>query len=285
MATLSLRRINPSWRRFGFLSVLGIGTIIATNPTLRPAMTVLWALVLIIFRPKQPLVSVRDEILAWARLGFPAFSPTFALIGDREQSGFLFDEAHDKVIVYCERGAQRAMYSFRDLMKSDLIDDGSSVTSTSRTSQLAGAIVGGVLFGGVGAIVGGLTGKKNNARTIKELALHIVVNDRAKPLFVIDVLALRKAVARDKVKAQVLHTQKAQALIAGLIKTADDEDRAKEREQLVAIAAPKPAAPERLSFADEFMKLAKLRQEGALSEQEFTDLKAELIPRAKPVSA
>lgn len=178
------------------------------------------------------------------------------------------------------RGGEQARRAPRDL-----IDDGSSVTSNSRTSQLAGAIVGGVLFGGVGAIVGGLTGKKNNARMIKELALHIVVNDRAKPLFVIDVLALRKAVARDKVKAQVLHTQKAQALIAGLIKTADDEDRAKEREQLVAIAAPKPAAPERLSFADEFMKLAKLRQEGALSEQEFTDLKAELIRRAKPVSA
>ena len=119
----------------------------------------------------------------------------------------------------------------------------------------------------------------------KELALHIVVNDRAKPLFVIDVLALRKAVAWDKVKAQVLQPQQAQALIAGLIKTADDEDRAKEREQFVAIAAPKPAAPERLSFADEFMKLAKLRQEGALSEQEFTVLKAELIRRAKPVSA
>lgn len=81
MATLSLRRINPSWRRFGFLSVLGIGTIVATNPTLRPAMTVLWAMVLLLFRPKQPLVSVRDEILAWARQGFPAFSSTFALIG------------------------------------------------------------------------------------------------------------------------------------------------------------------------------------------------------------
>lgn len=177
------------------------------------------------------------------------------------------------------------MYSFRDLMKSELVDDGSTVTSTSRSSQLAGALVGGLLFGGVGAVVGGLTGKKNNARTIKDLALHIVVNDRAKPLFVIDVLALKKAVGGNKVKAPVLQAQKAQALIAGLIKTADDEDRAKEREQLVAIAAPKPATQERASFADEFMKLAKLRQDGALSEQEFTDLKAELIRRAKPVSA
>ncbi|SPK77098.1 conserved protein of unknown function (plasmid) [Cupriavidus taiwanensis] len=33
------------------------------------------------------------------------------------------------------------------------------------------------------------------------------------------------------------------------------------------------------------MKLPKLRQEGALSVQEFTDLKADLIRRAKPISA
>ncbi|AGW90180.1 MULTISPECIES: hypothetical protein [Cupriavidus] len=103
-------------------------------------------------------------------------------------------------------------------------------------------------------------------------------------MFVIDVLSLKKAVERDKVKVQVLQAQKAQALIAGLIKSADDEDRANEREGLVAIAAPKAAPQARESFADEFVKLAKLRKDGALSEQEFTELKAELIRRAKPAT-
>ena len=36
-----------------------------------------------------------------------------------------------------------------------------------------------------------------------------------------------------------------------------------------------------MTFSDEFMKLARLKEQGALSEQEFSEMKAALIAQAK----
>ncbi|MBU8877951.1 hypothetical protein BGM26_02955 [Bacillus sp. FJAT-29790] len=72
---------------------------------------------------------------------------------------------------------------FSDIIEVKLNANSSTITSTSRGSQLGGAIVGGVLAGGVGAIVGGLGGKTESIESIRKLVLEIVVNDLSNPIF------------------------------------------------------------------------------------------------------
>ncbi|MNT99216.1 hypothetical protein D3C72_2420130 [compost metagenome] len=55
------------------------------GPQFTPSLFILWVLVFFIFRPKETFVSVRGDMLAWARKTFPGFDPTFALYGDKEQ--------------------------------------------------------------------------------------------------------------------------------------------------------------------------------------------------------
>ena len=54
------------------------------------------------------------------------------------------------------RGKIQQIYSYDDIIDFELLEDGTSVAS----GGLGRALVGGALFGGAGAIVGGVTGKR-----------------------------------------------------------------------------------------------------------------------------
>lgn len=60
------------------------------------------------------------------------------------------------------------MFEYQDILKSEILMDGTSITSTSAVSSVSGAILGGVLAGGVGAIVGGLSGEKETTNVPKK---------------------------------------------------------------------------------------------------------------------
>ena len=68
---------------------------------------------------------------------------------------------------------------FKDILSVEIIEDGVSVTRTSRRSQLGGALVGGVLAGGVGAIIGGTSGGKTTSENIikvNDIDIHNPIN-------------------------------------------------------------------------------------------------------------
>ncbi|OBU50141.1 hypothetical protein [Stenotrophomonas maltophilia] len=68
------------------------------------------------------------------------------------------------------------------VMSADVEEDGTVVSSASRGSQLAGAAVGGVLLGGVGAVVGAMTGSRKETRTVQRVVLKIGIEDVVSPL-------------------------------------------------------------------------------------------------------
>lgn len=71
---------------------------------------------------------------------------------------------------------------FEDIIEVKVNSDSTTITSTSRGSQLGGALVGGVLAGGAGAVIGGLSGKTKSNESIKKLVLEIVVNSISNPV-------------------------------------------------------------------------------------------------------
>src|SRR3954463_9667577 len=54
--------------------------------------------------------------------------------------------------------AQETEYSFDQIAAVEVQENGATVSTTNRGSQLAGAAIGGLALGGVGALIGGLSG-------------------------------------------------------------------------------------------------------------------------------
>ena len=70
-------------------------------------------------------------------------------------------DANHKLWMY---GTSNIVFNFNDVVSYELIQDGESITK----GGVGRAVAGGILFGGVGAVVGGLTGKKKVVTEIKE---------------------------------------------------------------------------------------------------------------------
>ncbi|HHE8717981.1 TPA: hypothetical protein ACPGBK_001201, partial [Haemophilus influenzae] len=74
-----------------------------------------------------------------------------------------------------------------DILQVELFEGGNSVTSSSRS--IGGAVVGGALFGGVGAIVGGLGSSTKSSETVNKIEIRLVVNDKTNPIYDINFLS------------------------------------------------------------------------------------------------
>lgn len=91
-----------------------------------------------------------------------------------KQKIFIFEADEDKKIDY-------RTYDFNDLVESEIVEDGVSTSKTSRASQFKGLVVGGAIAGGVGAVVGGLSGQKVNEERVKKVDLRLIINDLHNP--------------------------------------------------------------------------------------------------------
>lgn len=74
--------------------------------------------------------------------------------------------------------------SFSDLVSYELLEDDSLVTS----GGVGQALIGGALFGGFGAVAGGITGKRKQKKKIESLSIKITVNNFGSPCVMIPLI-------------------------------------------------------------------------------------------------
>jgi hypothetical protein len=171
-------------------------------------------------------------------------STTMALALDKSSNTICF------VDIYCllQKTVTRFIHH-TDLISTEIIKSGETVTKTSRSSQIGGAIVGGLAFGGVGAVVGGLSGKRKTSTKLHGVILEIIVNDKENPRF---------ALMFDKNLPEAKRWHK---MLTTLIKKAELEE--------VAGSKVGNAKTDQISVADEILKLADLKDKGLISEKDF----------------
>ena len=176
------------------------------------------------------------------------------------------DEESKRICVVSDDGT-RKIYLYKDLLQVEIVEDGVSVTTTSRTSQLGGALVGGMLAGGVGAVIGGLSGKTKTEREINSIELKLVVNDTNQPVYSFVFYKKKKfeefqATQKAKNEVNFWHS-----LISVLIKRADEED----------ITSNESNKNDYNSVADELLKLSELLKQGIITKEEFEKQKTKLL--------
>lgn len=193
------------------------------------------------------------------------FKVSQGIIGEDCASGIALDEGRNKVCLITNNSGRvyLEVINYQDILSSEIYENGQTVTKVSRTSQIGGAIVGGLAFGGVGAIIGGLSGKTTSSDEVHAIGLRLTINNTKDPIH--DVY-LGNEESYEQATENVRHWH---GLISVLIKRADEED--KQHNSGI------PESRTNNSIADELDKLAQLKGEGILSEKEFQDQKQKLL--------
>jgi len=167
------------------------------------------------------------------------------------------------------------LYGFKDLLETEILQDGETVTKTSRGSQIGGALIGGVLAGGVGAIIGGLSGSTTSDNEFSKIALKVLMNDTQNPVKLIYFLYELSSVKKydDRYKKATADSMDWHGLLKVIIQQVDKEDR-KRYEQHKETTINQS---DNFSIADELKKLSDLHKEGILSDEEFNEYKKKIL--------
>ena len=143
---------------------------------------------------------------------------------------------------------------------------------------IGGAIVGGVLMGGAGAVIGGLSGASKQNKEIKNMDIKILLRSTSRTSCVLHfkdvdrVLKTKEEADRKLYETYVQNANQAKDVLSVII---DDAKQAS-----APIAQPitqSVVAPASSSVADELAKLAKLKADGILTDEEFRVQKSKLL--------
>lgn len=199
------------------------------------------------------------------------FTSSQQIMSNTGDTGIAIDEERKKVALLSNSNGESypIIITYRDLLSSEIYVDGETVTRTARGSQIGGALIGALAFGGVGAIIGGLSGKTRSAEKVKRVDLRITINDTKRPFHDINFMDVESKKDGWLYKTAMEQARHWHSLIAVLIKMADNEDTLQN--------ADKSEDKNKLSLADELEKLSVLRDKGILSEQEFSTQKDKLL--------
>lgn len=185
------------------------------------------------------------------------FNPT-KIVGDH----FAIDEANKKWAIkkgHWTNWDNSIPYRYDEVVSYELIENGDSVVS----GGLGRALVGGFLFGTVGAIVGGVTAEKNLHQTCTSLMIKITISNKYTPVEYIKLISSSTDKNGYIYKREFKHAQEILSLLELICKSNEAES--------VALS------PKGGSTADELRKYKMLMDEGVITEEEFKHKKKQLL--------
>lgn len=199
--------------------------------------------------------------------------PSTPIIKAFNDYAFITDDTNEFVTVVTPSKIHVLQYS--DIVSISYEENGSDVFNKS----LGGAVVGGFLFGGVGAIVGGNTAKAKQNKEVRNMSIKILLKSTSDSAIILKIYEVGEdgAVLKTKSSADRMHYEGLMKEVTGIkdifsiiIDIVDKN---------IAMQKTDPVTPHlsSASVADELTKLAKLKEYGILSEEEFNAQKSKLL--------
>ncbi len=150
-----------------------------------------------------------------------------------------------------------SVYAYNNLISFELIEDGSSLV----TGGLGRAVVGGALFGGIGAIVGGVTASKRVEQKCSSLAVKLTINSTASPIEYINLVTSVVDKSSLQYRSAFASAQKILSLL----------------EIIIHEQEPRNTSHQEVSTADEIRRYKELCDDGIITEDEFKRKKEKLL--------
>lgn len=200
------------------------------------------------------------------------FTPKIKINGVKGSYMFAIDDK-SKQIALIKNGNKR-LVPFNKIMSVEVIEDNKTLSSKSSIRTIGGAVVGGVIAGGAGAIVGSLSGNSTNKKKVSSLNVKIKVRDVNNPNLIIPCFDAQTMCSTKEIKPEgmfgdlyrqaVSQANRIADMISVII---DSEDK----------KAKTSSSNNSSSTADELAKLADLKSKGVLTEEEFNEQKKKLL--------
>lgn len=149
------------------------------------------------------------------------------------------------------------VYNYKDIIEFELLEDGETITK----GGLGSAIAGGVLLGGVGAIVGGVTGKKKTNSIVNSLQIKITLNNMSNPNVYIKLIKSKTKTNSFTYKTSYKLAQDILSVLSIIV-----ENNEKSKNEVKNIS----------SEVDEILKFKNLLDDGIITQEEF-DKKKKII--------
>lgn len=196
------------------------------------------------------------------------FNCTKRLVGNW---GLIAIDDSSKQIAVKEENGKLRKYNYSDILSCEVIVDGK--TTYKKSNTIGRAIVGGVLAGGAGAIVGGLSGKDKKYSEIKNLDFKIVFKDTQKPNFKIKFFDAWEETARTKKSIKV------DDFVYGPIyqKANTNLENWKNVLEIIIDGSNNNNNEQSSSISDELIKLNELKEKGILTDVEFEEQKKKIL--------
>lgn len=171
-----------------------------------------------------------------------------------------FDDNQKKwAILSSVLGKIEQIYNYSDIVDFELLEDGESVAK----GGLGRALVGGALFSGVGAIVGGVTGKRKTTGIINSLKLKVTIDNIYNPVVYINFITTKTK--KNGFTYQTISKSAQECL--SMFQLVCDKHNKEEKE------------PDRASSSiiDEIKQFKELLDDGIITQEEFDKKKKELL--------
>lgn len=157
-------------------------------------------------------------------------------------------------------------FEYSNLLTFELLENGQSITS----GGLGGAVVGGALFGGVGAIVGSNTGVKKSSSTCISLKLRVTLKDTYVDTIFIDFIRSETLIQSPIYKRA---QKNAQSCVSALEIICDYNKEQKQTDSINKVYKTN----ETISEADELLKFKQLLDAGVITQAEFDAKKKQIL--------
>jgi hypothetical protein len=181
-----------------------------------------------------------------------------------------------KILVLIGESSHKVL-NYTDIIDVSYEENGNQLFTKSTGRTVGGAIVGGMLMGGAGAVVGGLSGNSKQNKEIKSMNVKILLRNSDQTTYTLyfkessGVLKTKEENDRKLYEKFFKNANRAKDLLSIII----DEGK-RSVPQVVPVLA-QPTVSQTPSVADELTKLAKLKADGILTEEEFQAQKAKLL--------
>lgn len=171
------------------------------------------------------------------------------------------DGSFSSRINYMKNGSKPRIYNYEDILSFELLEDGEMITS----GGLGSAALGGIVFGGTGAIVGAITGKKKSRPVCTSLSLKITINDQQNPVERIDFISSPTKKNGFEYKFALENAQKCSSMLEIICNDVKNKAGISEQKTMP------------LSEADEILKFKSLLDAGVITQEEFELKKKQLL--------
>lgn len=196
------------------------------------------------------------------------FTATKTIEGPLSTYKVSIDEANEKVAYISKEGTK--VFSFEDIISVELLESGVTVSKKSTSRTIGGALVGGVLAGGAGMVVGGLSGSSRERRKVSSIIVKVTLRDVSNPSVNIVCFENYKLPPYSDDDGMYLFYGPAQEIVDTLNVIIDKVDGRSTQAQK-ADTAPSN------SLSDEIAKLHKMLTDGIITEEEFAKMKEKLL--------